>query len=152
VTARSQLSGSAESPAAQLLPLGASARRLGCSGRTVYRLVDRGQLPPPTMMAGRNCWRAEDIERVRQERLQMERPARHRHASAGAAVANRIRREHSIVARLLLDCLCEAGVVVVLDVLRRHGADARWRRLGIEQLTALGAELEAAARLARGLR
>jgi hypothetical protein len=133
------------------MPLGQVAIRLGCSGRTVYREVQRGRLPAPTMMAGRNCWPAAVVERLREERLR-HRPAHHRHARAGASVAKRVRQEHSILARLVLDCLNEAGVVVVLDVLRRHGADVRWRRLTIEQLTALGAELEAAARLARGLR
>jgi len=49
--------------AAELLNVGTVARLLNCSKRTVYRLSDRGALPPPVRLGALVRWRKSELMR-----------------------------------------------------------------------------------------
>jgi excisionase family DNA binding protein len=51
-----------EPAAAQLLSVRAVAALLGCSTRHVYRLADRGALPPPVRLGALIRWRRQDLD------------------------------------------------------------------------------------------
>ena len=51
-----------EPAAAQLLDVRAVAALLGCSVRHVYRLADRGAMPPAVRLGALVRWRRQDLE------------------------------------------------------------------------------------------
>jgi excisionase family DNA binding protein len=51
-----------DAPAAQLLDVRAVAQLLGCSPRHVYRLADRGAMPPPVKVGALVRWSRKAIE------------------------------------------------------------------------------------------
>jgi predicted DNA-binding transcriptional regulator AlpA len=137
--------------AADPIPVRGVANRFACSTRHVYRLVDRGVVPRPERIAGRNVWSLAAVERA-VAAWREHQPTNRCHARTGPSIARRVRQERVVLARMVLDCLEFAGPVVFLDVMRRHGAGHGLRGLSVEQLCRLTAELQAAAHLARGMR
>jgi hypothetical protein len=124
---------------------------LGIGRRQLYRLLDQEQLPMPVKQAGRNLWREEDVERLRQQRL-AHRPTNRQNARSGMRVVARVRRERCALARAFLDCWQRCSLALAVDLVRRHGAVEGPLDLNIEQLARCTAELEYAVRLVRGLR
>ena len=51
-----------EPSVAQLLDVRAVAALLGCSARHVYRLADRGAMPPPLRLGTLVRWRRQDLD------------------------------------------------------------------------------------------
>jgi excisionase family DNA binding protein len=51
-----------EPSAAQLLDVRAVAALLDCSTRHVYRLADRGAMPPPIRLGALIRWRRQDLD------------------------------------------------------------------------------------------
>ncbi len=47
---------------AEMLDVGAVAKLLGCSSRHVYRLADRGAMPPPVKLGALARWSRRTLE------------------------------------------------------------------------------------------
>lgn len=60
----------ADLPPRTVLDTGAVSKALGVDVRTIKRMVERGELPPPTPWAGRNCWTAGKILDFLERRLE----------------------------------------------------------------------------------
>lgn len=64
-------SATGQSTGSRLVSINHTAKRLGLSRRTVYRMIDRGELPLPVKVGTSTRFFAEDIDRFLEElRLQ----------------------------------------------------------------------------------
>ena len=96
-----------------------TAKRLACTQRHVYRLVDEGVLPAPIRLGFRNFWGETDLQ-VAESRRQHRTPPRR---VPGRPRAIEKKRDGADLARAFFACWESAGLSVALSLVKAEGAD-----------------------------
>jgi hypothetical protein len=92
------------------------ARRLACSSRRVYQLVDEGVLPAPSKRGYRNFWSELDLQ-VCESRRRLPRKAPSGHQGRER------KKDRAELARAFFVCWEAAGLALAVKLVKAEGVD-----------------------------